>query len=466
MPSSKISALTAATAPLTTDLHVLARGTTNRKITTANLFSEAISFTAFSALQSASNLIAGRWYRVTFCGYDLSQEVLVLATAPDQWSPRIIWLTTGSDPVECDTNALNADFNRYYDSQGNDYGRYFQAMAGLPPIGSGSTWQHNMVEDMSTCAFSGNFSNGYSVGSYYNSSTINFETCSVYYSRLTNYTDNFRTSSSTMTIDNCNFLDVSLNDSSKNCTILFENCNFKNVQISLDGDNVLIELVNLTLENCVLNIVEQVQFKYSSARNTSLDINTNAIVENLHITGESIASTYYEIDGTYQGQVLNNWAGTVVAIGATDAGASHRNGFSTVRMVIPSNNSGNNIPGTYDTGTETITLPDHSPVGVFLLANFDDAATYSPSIISAAFRYLQHKIEIGTVATFTTGKIDFDLSNTRAATPPNKILHYHGVTAKVGELKSPLDFVRLAARQNPDSLSDYIWTLEYGVHFD
>lgn len=465
MPSKKISQLTAATTPLGNDLHVLARGTTNRKITTENLFSEPISFTAFGALQSASSLIAGRWYRVTACGYDLNQEVLVLATAPNQYSPRIVWLTTGTDPVECDATALNADFIRYYDSQGNDYGRYWQAMASVPPIGIGTNWQHNTVEDMSTCIFLGSFT-GLVIGNYFNSSAIEFSSYQILYSRFTNYNDSNRSTNSLLTIENCNFIDVTLTDSSKDCTILFKNCNFKNVSVNLNGNNATINLVNLTLENCLLNILNQVDFKYSSASNTSLDINTSAIVENLHITGESIVSTNYQIDGTYQPQVLNNWAGTVVAIGASDQGAAHRNGFSTVRMLIPSNDSGTNIPGTYDTASETITLPDNSPVGVFLLANFDDGTVYAPSIISAAFRYLQHTIEIGTLATFTTGKIEFDLTNTRAATPANKILHYHGVTAKVGELKSPLDFVRLAARQNPASFNDYFWTLEYGVHFD
>lgn len=464
MPSAKISALTAATTPLTTDLHVLARSTTNRKITTAALFYETLTFTQFIAKVTNGELIAGRWYEVTECGHDLQQVIAVLATASNNWSPRVIWLSCPNDPVQCDAENLNQEFTRYYDSKGNNYERYHQSSGDLPPIGAGSSWSNNRVDNSSTCTFQNPV--GANVNfNYFSGCSINFAGYTINNSQLSGYNDNNRNSNSLLTITNCELTDISLNDQTKDSTITLINCNFKNVGLDFTGDVVTIDLINLTLENCTLTIIDGNLFSYSSAQNCSLIIARDAVVENLHVTGASIGDTSYTIDGDLQSQVLNNWSGTVVAQGSSDGGGAHRAGFSTVRMLLPSSGSGTNIIGTYDTTSETIVLPDYSPVGIFLLANLDETVVYTPnSVLSAAF-YLQHQIQLATLTEFSTGMIDIDMRNTQASTGANAILYYHGKTIKVGQLKSPLDFVRLTARLNPSTL-DYSWILEYGAHYD
>lgn len=442
MPSAKISALTAATTPLATDLHVLARSTTNRKITTAALFFETLTYTQFIDKVVNGELIAGRWYEVTEAGYDLQQVIAVLATASNNWSPRVIWLSSPNDPVECDAENLNQDFSRYYDSKGNDYERYHQIGGTMPPIGAGSSWSHNRIDNASNCSFQD------PIGA-----PINFCTF-----------DGGNYQMTMLTATSCEFIGSTIYNQ-YGYGLTMNRCRLKNSYIDnqIDGPNST-TIINTELHNCTLTIIGTLDIQLNNSRfeNCTVSILNGAVVDGLTIIGKGDGQTYYTIDGNLQGQVYANWAGTVIA--EETISNPHRSGLSTVRMDLIRDNTGN--PGTYDSVSKEVFLPENSVVGVYVFKDLETDTNYQVDYLYQGSQYYYHPITFNVCCSIGIGTLAFNMENQQvAATVDDKMIYYHGKTNKVGQLRRPCDYVTFQKLENTETGS-FCWYLMYGAHYD
>jgi len=433
MPSKKISQLTAATAPLSTDLHALARSNSNRKLTTAALFNETITLADFTTLLTGSSLIAGRWYRVTGCLTTADQTLLVLATESGQYSRQVILENNSQGPTWCEVVDLNTYVWRQEDGAGNVYHQP-HSITGQPIL--------NTTANFIDCTFhnGGAYVNadgsGLRQSCTFGSSSIDFE-----------YIDMQSTTVLASGVTSTIAAGASIN-----------HCHIVNSALDFNVDKQGNVLLDCTLEGCALNLEGDSSISLTNCffKNVNVTVKNGAQVENLTIIGTKTSDgpPQYVIDGAFQSQVLNNWAGSVIV----DA---HR-GSSTVQARVELN--GTNDVLTYNDSAKKIWLPtEQTVIGTYLLPepalNLDiQYITGAPSNTGHSIRIKKLDFLLG----FQFTSIFEDYSSMGGA---DEIITYHGVTPKVGQLTTTSCYVELRA-QYAHPIGQNCWTLEYGAHYD
>lgn len=434
MASTKISALASGAPVLPSDLHVLARSGTNKKLPTADLFSETLTLAAFETKRAASGLVAGRWYRVTGCGPDSDKTLQVQATAPNEYSRHVLW-ESGFGPVRADWLGLTEWPKLVEDWQGNRYGNWF-AGGSFPPFNQG-TWENNWLDGSEGNLTVTNFESGQSWGCRLEGGTY------AYNNLLTNETT-LRKSTLTNNIGSywelqrCEVLDGSaLTNNVDGPNLNVRGCTFKNAEVVFGGD------VETTVTNC--------RFE-----NVHLTITNGATVDGLTILGKVIDgedTPSYTIDGNYQTSVINNWAGVVVA--------DRYRGSSTVRARVRES-SGTN-PFDYNLSAKTVYLPDSSVVGIYELSS-DFFGVREVQIILDPNSDLWHRVQFcrnpETAARFTViTTTENDLGQVGEVVKP------HGASTKLGQLWSSADFI-VGRSVFSGSIGDRVWFIVEGEHFD
>lgn len=449
------------------DLHRIARSGNNHKVNSEELFSEVLTYTQFETKRTAGNLIAGRWYKVSECGFDLSQTILVLADTNISWNPRIKWLSAPNDTVECDAVELNQGWIKYYDSEGNTYDNYHNAICEFQPIGKGVNWKNVIVDKGSQCCFNGALLTNGIESSYFNSCTLNLEGYQIVNSNLIFVNNNNKVSGINFLISESNFHSVNYDDDKNSGQITFINCNFKNVTLNFSG-NGAVTFTNVNLENVSIVVDGGCDISESSFRNCSLDIVNNPSVVSLNIIGKGSAQSFYKIDGALQNRVLNSWAGMVVADTATsfESNVANRVGFSTVKMYLEITDDFSANQGSFDYVSNTVYLPHYSVVGVYLFNALPNNINYDVNGINDAVLSNNHHITFAmgdnpnlSEITFNAQTISANISNS------TEIVSYHGITAKVGKLKNTMSSLTLKPQWNSDAAVE-CWFMVYGNHYD
>jgi len=412
MPSTKISALTSGATPQAGDLHVLARGTTNRKLTTAELFSEELPDLA--ALQTKiddAELIAGRWYSVNDSNVD----------------GDLLFLATGSNTISS---------HGYIKSGSWTYAATFN----VTNLGSAAVLLHDVegqIIQRSTCTDwplnNGSFTHNYVVGSVYESAKI--------ITRSTIHTSNFYDPLLTLT----------------SCTAHGAYFNTGNVNTN-----------DFTFYNCTFNSCEMVNQGGASVSNSHFQnvrviFQNNPTVNNLTIIGKTEAedTLTYLIDGSIQSQVENLWAGTVIG--------DPINGSSTVSMIVNYSNDDTSNLGTYEIGLEGLNVGAQLVVGVFKFPPMTIPQYVGSTVMltyiqgaNGTYATLNHPIRLVKLADpdFSTILCGF----TTLANSWDQPCWYHGKTAKVGELSYAGSFVEIFQQINTDGFPSLF--VKYGAHYD
>lgn len=446
------------------DLHRIARGGNNHKVNSEELFSEVLTYTQFETKRTAGNLIAGRWYKVSECGYDLNQTILVLADTNISWNPRIKWLTAPSvDTVECDAIELNQDFVRYYDSQGNNYGGYANFCADYPPIGKGSTWYNTKIDNISNCCFT-NPSNGQLNNTYLNNVTLVFANMTIENSNIYALNDASTPSQVPFVINNCEINNLYYENNKKSGQISIQNSKLDNVEIYFSGGGN-VSLTNLDLKDCVLFITDDVTISNSSFNNVTVELFGGQVsVTHLQIFGKGAANTQYKINGAFQNRILNSWAGMVVADTRNEIN-TERCGFSTVKMKLLITDDFSANEGIFDYPSGEVYLAEQSIVGIYLFDTIPPAA-YNVNGINENSGHCQHEIKFAFYDNSNQGELNFQFQTFNSNVgSPNQIVQYHGKTNKVGKLLSMNDSITLKNQYNV-AAGFTCWWLVYGVHYD
>lgn len=434
MPSKKISQLTAATAPLSTDLHALARSNSNRKLTTAALFNETITLADFTTLLTGNSLIAGRWYRVTGCLTTADQTLLVLATESGQYSRQVILENNSQGPTWCEVVDLNTYVWRQEDGAGNVYHQP-HSITGQPIL--------NTTANFIDCTFH----NG---GAYVNADGSGLRQSCTFGPGTINF-DNLYMNKTEVIGGDIGVGNPKINH--------IDNCKILNSYLYFDVDKDDNYITNCQLENCELNLVgaDQITLNNCNFKNVAVTVKAGAQVNNLTIIGNLDGDggvPNYQIDGEFQGQVLNNWAGTVIA--------DYHRGSSTVQARVELNDTGNQL--TFDDSSKTLYLPNlQSVIGTYLLP--EPSLNCDIPLITGAPAHYWHSIVIKKLDylvgfTFTLNLVDYGSMSTL-----HEIITYHGVTPKVGQLTTTSCYVELRA-QYAHPIGQNCWTLEYGAHYD
>lgn len=446
MSSTKISALAAATAPAVADLHVLATGGTNKKITTALLFHETLTRSAFLTKVSGSALIAGRWYRVTGCGAANNLTALVLATKANAYAREMFLDHATYGAVSAFWQDLTANPAVLQDSAGNTYRDYYGIAGTLPALNTDANFRNCTLDGEVGLDLTGpdscNFSN-----SHFNGTFLLQASAGTNNTFLASVVDN--SAGGGMTVDGCQLTSSSI-QKDDNCDVVLSN----------------VELDNATL---IITGTSQVTITNSRFSNCTLYVRNGATVDSLIIQGKPMSSTgyatSYEVEGNLQNWVYDNWAGVVIAEGGTNlTSRATTYGTSSVRALLredpASGESG------WDRGTGRITLfPTNSVVGQYYLATPTAGSnTWTFTDVYDSLGHTQHAIELR-MESYSGNTVKLDLLDYTAVGDTWHVAKYHGTTNKVGELQQNWDFVRLYANLNLP-LGDVCWQLIWGAHYD
>lgn len=444
------------------DLHRIARSGNNHKVNSEELFSEVLTYTQFETKRGAGNLIAGRWYKVTQCGYDLNQDVLVLADTNGSFNHRIKWLSAPNNAVECDAILLNQDFIRYYDNHGNDYGGYGNFCAEFPPLGAGN-WYNTKIDNISNCCFT-NASSGQLNNTYLNNVSMFMDNITIQDSSIINYSDGSVQSQVPFVINDCDILDAYIENSKPDGQITMQLCKLHNVEIYFSGEGQVV-LSELNLKDCILYITEDVTIQNSSFNNATIELFGGQVsVYNLQVFGKGVQHTSYKIDGTFQSQVLNSWAGIVVA-DTRDEINTERCGFSTVKMKLLITDDFSANEGIFDYPSGEVYLADQSIIGIYLFDTIP-AASFNVNGVNENSGHCQHEIKFAFYDNSNAGELNFQFQTLNSNVgSPNQIVAYHGKTNKVGILLSMNDSITLKNQWNV-AAGLTCWWLVYGVHYD
>ena len=445
MPSTKISALAAATAPAVADLHVLATGGTNKKITTALLFHETLTRSAFLTKVSGSALIAGRWYRVTGCGAANNLTALVLATKANAYAREMFLDHATYGAVSAFWQDLTANPAVLHDSAGNTYRDYYGIQGTLPALNTDANFRNCTLDGEVGLDLTGPDQCSYS----------NTHFAGTFALQASGGSDNVLLSS---VIDNSAGGGLALNRCQLTGSVVTkENC-----------DAVLsnVELDNATL---IITGTSQVTITNSRFSNCTVYVRNGAIVDSLIIQGKPMTSTgyatSYEVEGNLQNWVYDNWAGVVTAEGGTNlTSRATTYGTSSVRALLRED------PAEGDSGWDRTTgriylFPANSVVGQYYLATPTAGSnTWTINDVVDALNHTQHAVELR-MESYSGNTVKLDLLDYTAVGETYHVAKYHGATNKVGELKQNWDFVRLYANLNLP-LGDVCWQLIWGAHYD
>lgn len=129
----------------------IARSGSNYKLTSEQIFSETLTLGAFQTLASGSNLIPGRWYKVTGVN-PIGATVLVQAATTTNWSTSAIWI----DSVRgfywgCTVDDLSATIT----SVTNDHGTTWFDFDTSTPSVLDDLWSGNQISQSITLANGG-----------------------------------------------------------------------------------------------------------------------------------------------------------------------------------------------------------------------------------------------------------------------------------------------------------------------
>lgn len=444
MPSTKISALTSATAPGVNDLHVLAIGSTNKKITTGVLFHETLTRSAFLTKVSGSSLIAGRWYRVTGCGVTNNLTALVLATQANKYAREMYLDHATYGAVPASWVDLTQFPNVLREADGNEYRNYYDIDGTFPALNTGNYF-HNCVFDART---------GLTL-----SGVDSCEIAATFFQGIFNLQD-------TVGVNNVFF--QSTVDNSEGGTLNLTNCHFNTSTFSKSEADVSITNVELDNATLIIQGTDNVYISNCRFSNCIVYIKNGAVVDSLTINGKPTTSlsmtTTYEIDGAQQSWVLDNWAGIVEADYRGENPLATTGGRSTVRAILRESPTAGE-PG-WDRNAGRITLfPSASVVGQYYLdtpSNGNNTWTFDEVLSSAD--HTQHAIEIRWRG-YSGNTVKFNFYDYTNGPNPLQIFKYHGVTNKVGELKQVVDYVRLYSNYNTPN-GDPCWQLVWGAHHD
>lgn len=422
MPSLKISALTNGVTAAGADLHVVARGGVNRKLTTLDVFAETLDLAAFQTKASAGQLIPGRTYRVT--GVTGGGDAVAVADSPSTVQNvtnlelpggtlvAALWSTGGFwDPPLI-----------IWDSYGQEI-RQWDATNSWPLNSSG--FRRNLV-----------YSAIYNGPAYPGGGAVNVQECEIMTSLIQHaglYLYQCHLSTSTITSAGGTPTQLQLTD-----------CTLQNCQL-LDTDDKGGTLTNCHFENVV------VQLK------------NNPTVTGLRIFGKTNSANspaiIYEIDGTYQSQVVNEWSGTVVA--------DEIFGSSTVTFLMNWTAGADTTPGTLNPDSSFVNYLPASPVGVYLMPTFTGSDNYSPG----------DPFELQYFTGPTNHPLMLRVENMTAGTQPSLKLYaaqtgltgqqcseYHGITTKVHQLFHRNCWVEMYYGPAADDIAH--WFLKTGAHYD
>jgi hypothetical protein len=434
MASKKISELTNATTPTRTDLHVLARGTTNRNITTADLFQESMTLTEFETKRVANGLIAGRWYRVTECGSGSDRAVRVLAIENNQYSRQVVLenLTTG--PTWCDWFDLTVNPAMVTDANGNRYERYYDGGV-FPPLNVLPGWSGNFVDGSE-----GNITFTGADNCYVNACEFLWGSYNVYASSI----QHSRFENSTL---------YNVNESPLNMNRV--DVNYSTINNSAEN---VVTLNQVYLLNTILNLEGGSEITLANSRfeNVTVHLRNGANVNGLTIFGKKTdldESIVYIIDGNYQDQVYDQWAGMVIA--------DRYAGTSTVRAYTRKNDT--EAPLTYDPTSKRLFLPTQSPIGEVLLFT-DTTALCSVENILLPNEQLWHEIRLNKLEG-SAGSFELTFTTEVDASYSTQVIVYHGAGAKLGQLYSPTDFAVIKSFYS-GVLGAPAWFIVDGQHYD
>lgn len=417
MASVKISALASGAPAQQQDLHVLARSGANYKITTEELFSETLTLAAYTTKAANSQLIVGRTYRVTGVPYGTAVGV---ADSNGSLQP----FTFIDATIGVRLHAIWSDSGFAVDPLvlWDNYGQVIHTPNATNnwPLGNPS-FSHNLVN---SCYF--NFL-GYSVGANLvqecelTTSALAHPGLNLYQCKLTNSYISNNGSATPMTLNDCTLDNSTLQEDGQGGTL--SNCHF---------------------ENCV------VQLK------------NNPTVSGLRIFGKADPNTAlptYEIDGTFQSQVLNNWSGTVVA--------DEIFGSSTVTFNMNWTAGADDSPGTINPDSSFVRYLPGSPVGIYLVPTFSGSDDYSPG----------DPFNLQYFAGPTSHPLVLRVDNMTGGTQPSLALaagqngltseecsQYHGITTKVHQLFHRNCWVEMYYGPAADSTAH--WFLKTGAHYD
>lgn len=444
MASTKISALASGTTAATSDAFVVARAGNNKKLTTAQVFTETLTLAAFTTLQTSDLLVPERTYRVTGCGAAANLTLHVTASDLNSYYLQTaLEHNLGTVQAWFHDAKLDEDPEVLVDAHGNQYDGYYAAAVGdrvtlnLPTV-RGCRFEYPQLEvfnpnahaQLKECAFLGanvlNFKNLTAQGSRFSNVSLNNPKNDYVFVVNSNLRD------STVTVDG---------DGTYGCYLT--DCDFKNATLALDsGDDV--QLTHCRFENCQVNI--------------SGGVNVVGLTILGRSYGDGVPS--YTIDGAYQSAVVDNWSGTVVA----DARGL---GSSNVAMKVAWNNAGGLGTWGYSGSAASVRLPLDSPIGIFELEEFTGSSvTKSFPGPENAERYPFHKVRLKWRTNSGKNTLKFNFATTEGALNlDNETLSYHGVTNKVGELLSVNAWVDLQA-VNSLAPSGKSWALVYGTHYD
>jgi hypothetical protein len=432
--SSKISQLTSATAAAGSDLHVLARGNSNRKITTALLFEETVTRAAFLQLQAESKLIAGRWYKVTGVGEDNNLTVHVQATAVNVWHQETILETTWGNVWATFGVNLDEPPISVTDAGGNTI-LAWQSTIPMLPLNQGNI-QGNWLQFAGTTLSNADACDSilhsrFGPGTY-DLMLANVQECNVERSYISN------DGVTPVLLVNVDLLDSTLAVSGE-AQVDISDSRIATATLNCQGETII--------ENCVFE-------------NVTVTFLNQARVRNLRIYGlpNGDTQTTYVIDGDFNTLALDDWAGTVLA--------HPQFGSSTVRMKLTADDT--TADGTYNPTDGNVYLPYGSPVGVFLLNNTGDYTDENIPLTLVNFPsyYPWHPVRFGWYDNLNHNKAVFQMLNSLGDVGNNsELVTYHGRTNKVGELLELADWVEFRATYN-SAIGGLGWCCVYGCHYD
>lgn len=396
---------------------------------------QTATLTAFNNLISTNSLVTGSWYRITGCGPSANLNVWALAIANNQWSRQIILEDLTNGPTFCDATNLSQIFWNYRDGVANDFYRYPDMISGSRPLLNQDYFKNCKITYPTT--FSG------------------FTTCNVISSSFAG--GNYDVSSSNIIssnfegggITNATPRVLNINYSS------FKNCIINNDITDSDASLTYVEGLNSII---TFQGIDPITISNCRFENVQIVIKDGATVENLTIIGTTDNSSIpiYIIDGVYQGKVLDNWAGHVIA--------DRYRGTSTVRAVLTEDTSADQ--GTWDTVAKAVYPLISSVIGTYLFPDTDDVFTlYSVSDIHDADTYLYHSLRFKWFDNTALGNtLQFDFVTFATLLSGTEIVTYSGKVAAVGDLISPACFADFRS-QLAAPISANVFVLEYGASY-
>ena len=411
MPSAKISALTAATAPLGTDLHVLARGSSNRKLTTDLLFQETMTLAAFQAAAAGSTLIAGRWYRVTGTA---AGTAYLLATSTSAYSPEGYLDYSGSFGLVVFGNGLSNTPTLYVD----EFGQSIYCLGATGP----NPWQTNSP---------------YFVGNSVYSVTVNPLSYSAgILSALNSTIKGAVLAHPGLSLFNCELVAANIVNDGGGTALLINTTKLVNASINDDGQGG--SIANCNFYNCNVNLVG------------------GPNINGLTIYGGAGAS--YTIDAAVEPYVQNSWAG-VVHYGEAF-------GSSTVRAIMGWS-AGTTQQSTADADGAAVYFAENSPIGIYELADFDGTGSYNPGDafgLNVFNGTLLHPVKLQVNQMSLGTEVDLVTVTNQSGAASTDLVAYHGITPKVHQLFVAPNYVEIMQKPNNDGSTCYF--LKYGAHYD